>query len=170
MAEVIAREEQRGGTVGASAAAGALWGLVAGVVFAAATMMWAAFVWGDTLWAPMRMIATMVGFEPGQAFSMLPVLSGMMIHLALSALYGVVFAVAMRALAPVATGITLLAGALYGLAIYVVNFHGFAQLEAFSAFRTVAGDPFEIAIHVLFGLVLAGGLARRFDGPAQSRT
>lgn len=169
MAEVTARD-QRQVSVGASAAAGALWGLVAGIVFAAATMMWAAFVWGDTIWAPMRMIATMVGFEPGQAFAMLPVLSGMMIHLALSVLYGVVFAVAMRAVAPVSTGITLLAGGLYGLALYVVNFHGFAQLETFSAFRMVAGDPFEIAIHVVFGLILAGGLARRFETRTPSRT
>ncbi len=135
------------------AIAGAMSGVAAGLVFAVLSMIYAAVV-GPGLWAPPRMMATIVGFEMAPAFAAAPVAVGLGLHMILSALYGAVFAVAIGSATRV---VVLAAGLAFGLALYVVNFHGFAQIDQFAAFRMMAGNWFEIAVHAVFGVLLAAG-------------
>jgi hypothetical protein len=135
------------------ALAGALSGVAAGLVFAVLSMIYAAVV-GPGLWAPPRMIATIVGFAMAPAFAPAAVAVGLGLHMILSALYGAVFAVAIGS---ATRAVVLAAGLLFGLALYVVNFHGFAQIDQFAAFRMMAGNWFEIAVHAVFGVLLAAG-------------
>ncbi len=135
------------------AIAGALSGVAAGVVFMVLSMIYAAVV-GPALWAPPRMIATIVGFAMAPAFGAAAVAVGLGLHMMLSALYGAVFAVAMGS---ARRAVVLAAGLVFGLALYVVNFHGFAQIDQFAAFRMMAGNWFEIAVHAVFGVLLAAG-------------
>ncbi len=135
------------------AIAGAIAGVGAGIVFLLLSMIYAAIV-GPGVWAPPRMMATIVGFEMAPVFAAIPVVVSLALHMVLSALYGAVFALLMGS---AGRGIVLLAGLVFGLALYVLNFHVFAQLEQFAAFRMMAGNWFEIAVHVVFGLLLAAG-------------
>ena len=135
------------------AAAGAVAGVVAGLVFAALSMIYTAVV-GPGVWAPTRMIATILGFEMAPVFAAVPVVVGLVLHMMLSAVYGAVFAVVM---ASAGRALILAAGIAFGLALYVLNFHVFAQLEQFATFRMMAGNWFEIAVHAAFGLLLAAG-------------
>ena len=141
------------------AGAGAVAGVVAGLVFAALSMMYAA-VAGPGVWAPPRMIATIVGFEMAPVFGAVPVIVGLMLHMMLSAIYGAVFAVVMGS---AGRALVLGAGIAFGLTLYVINFHVFTQLEQFAAFRMMAGNWFEIAVHAVFGLLLAAGYLRWRD-------
>lgn len=145
-------------------ASGAVWGIVAGVVFAMMSMVYGA-VAGPGLWAPPRMIATMVGFEMGASFAAVPVMLGLGIHMMLSALYGAAFAVVAGGLERTAL---LVGGLAFGIVLYVVNFHVMTQLEPFAAFRMMTGNWFEIAVHGVYGLILAIGIVatRRRGAPA----
>lgn len=135
------------------AAAGAVAGVVAGLVFAVLSMIYAA-VAGPGVWAPPRMIATILGFEMAPVFAAVPVVVGLVLHMMLSAVYGAVFAVVMGSAGRV---LVLAAGIAFGLALYVLNFHVFAQFEQFATFGMMAGNWFEIAVHAVFGLLLAAG-------------
>lgn len=73
----------------------------------------------------------------------------------LSALYGAAFAVVAGGLSRSAL---LVAGLLFGLALHVVNFHVMARLELFSAFQMMAGNWFEIAVHGVYGVIVAMGV------------
>ncbi len=141
------------GVVRERAIAGGVSGIVAGLVFAVLSMIYAA-VAGPGAWAPPRMIATILGFEMAPTFAAVPVLAGVALHMLLSAGYGAVFALVMGS---AARGVILAAGVAFGLVLYAVNFHGFAQLEQFAAFRMMAGNWFEIAVHAVFGLLTAAG-------------
>lgn len=131
---------------------GAVAGLIAGVAFAMLAMLYGA-VDGPGFWAPPRMIATTIGVSMAPTFAAGPVIAGLMVHMMLSAAYGAGYAVVagrMRGLAALASG------AAFGLALYLVNFELFARLEHFSVFRMMAGNWFEIADHVAFGVIVAG--------------
>ena len=130
-------------------------GVLAGIIFALLSMVYAA-VAGPGVWAPPRMIATILGFEMAPAFALVPVVAGVALHMMISAAYGAVFALAAGS---IRGSVLLAAGIVFGLVLYVVNFHVFTQLEQFAAFRMMAGNWFEIAVHALFGALLAGGYA-----------
>ncbi len=132
---------------------GAVSGVAAGVIFAMASMIYA-HIEGPGVWAPPHMIATILGFEMAPTFSAAPVLAGLMMHMVLSAMYGAAFTLV---LAPLRTLALLAAGTAYGLVLYAVNFHGFAEFEHFAVFRMMAGNTFEILVHVMFGVLLAIG-------------
>jgi hypothetical protein len=132
---------------GAVLGAGALAGVAAGVVFAVLSMIYAALA-GPGAWAPPRMIATILGFEMAPVFAAIPVIAGLVLHMMLSAVYGAVFALVMGS---AGRAVVLGAGIAFGLALYVVNFHLFTQLEQFATFRMMAGNWFEIAVHAVFG-------------------
>jgi hypothetical protein len=134
---------------------GVVAGVLAGIIFALLSMVYAA-VAGPGLWAPPRMIATILGFEMAPTFAVVPVVAGLALHMMISAVYGAAFVFAAGSLRG---GALLAAGMVFGLALYVVNFHVFAQLEHFAAFEMMAGNWFEIAVHALFGVLLAGGYA-----------
>jgi len=110
--------------------AGALAGLIAGVVF---MMLEMAMVWlfqGESPWAPPRMIAAMVlgqGVlpQPGTpaTFNLAILMAATVIHLVLAVVYGLIGAVlASRLGLAEATGL----GSACGLAIYLINFYSIA--------------------------------------------
>jgi hypothetical protein len=76
---------------------------------------------------------------------------GVMVHLAISILYGMAFAPISSLLRT--NGTVALVGALYGAAIYVLDFRVFAPLW-FQTFENF-DQSFQLLIHVLYGLVVA---------------
>jgi hypothetical protein len=100
-------------------------GLIAGVVFLMAEMLMVWLFMGQSPWEPPRMIAAMVMgrdvLPPPADFSMSVMLIAMMIHFALSIVYGLVIGWMVHRLD---TGMAVLAGIAFGLvAIYFINFY-----------------------------------------------
>lgn len=142
--------------------AGAVGGFLAGVAFIALTCWYSATLGNDPL-APFRVIASMA-----PAPDVIPTLwLGMALHSALSVFFGMVFA-AFTALTR-GNGTLMPAGFLFGGLIYVINFQILARFVGqFAAFRGV-NQPFEVAIHLMFGGLVAMFLLRRTRrvGPSQ---
>ena len=147
--------------------------VAAGAVFIVLEMLLVAFVGGDSPWAPPRMIAAIAlgpsVLPPPTTFDVGIVMAGLAVHLALSIVYAVLlgWAVAMfRMSAPLA----LLAGALFGLLLYAVNFYLFT--ETFPWFA-MARNWMSILAHGVFGAVLgivyraASGLSRSAEPSAR---
>jgi hypothetical protein len=144
---------------------GALLGLVAGVVFAVFEML-AAWGMGDGFWMPLRMIGAIVlgedALEPSYSLAG-AALTGAVLHMALSALYGAVFgALAAFALGLQSSRAALVAAtSLYGLTLWLVNFYVIAPV-AFEWFQD-ANAFVQFIAHVFFygallGLLLAARL------------
>jgi hypothetical protein len=135
----------------------AIWaGVIAGVVFLILEMLLVWVVQGMSPWAPPRMMAAMVlgpGILPPPAdFSLMAVMTAMMIHFPLSIVYGLVLGWAIHRLE---MGMALLVGAAFGLiAVYAVNFYLIAPM-AFPWF-VEARNWISVLAHVIFGVVLAG--------------
>jgi hypothetical protein len=135
----------------------AIWaGLIAGLVFLMVEMLLVWLVMGMSPWAPPRMMAAMVlGPEilpPPADFSLMAVMTAMVIHFPLSIVYGLILGWAVHRLE---MGAALLAGAAFGLvAVFAVNFHLIAPM-AFPWF-VEAQNWISVLAHVLFGVVLAG--------------
>jgi uncharacterized membrane protein YagU involved in acid resistance len=139
---------------------GAVGGVVAGMVFAAVTM-WFADSTGGKADMPLRMISTIVKGDAAMAAGTTDPAVGVVVHVLLSALFGMVFALAVPWLR--SNGTVAAAGTAYGLGLYVVNFLVLTPL-AFTTFKG-ANQPFEVFAHVVFGTLLSfaffGSGARR---------
>ncbi len=139
---------------------GATGGVLAGLVFAGVTM-WFAQSTGGKLDMPLRMISTIVKGDAAMAAGTTSVALGALVHVVLSALFGMVFALAVPLFRT--NGTAALAGTLYGLLLYIVNFLVLSPL-VFTTFRG-ANQPFEVFAHVVFGTLLSfaffGSGARR---------
>jgi uncharacterized membrane protein YagU involved in acid resistance len=129
---------------------GAVGGVPAGMVFAAVTMWFTDSTAGKAD-MPLRMISTIVKGDQAMAAGTTSVGLGVLVHLVLSALFGVLFALAVPRLR--SNGTVALAGTLYGALLYVVNFLVLAPL-AFSVFK-MANQPFELFAHIVFGTLLS---------------
>jgi hypothetical protein len=149
----------RGTAVRADPRAGLLAGLVAGLAMVPLMMAMTTFMMGMGPWPAAKMAWSLVAgkevIRPG--FEMGPVMGGMMVHLMLSAAFGLVFA---WLASVVHVGLVGL-GALYGFGLYVTNI-----LIVPKVFPGWAGHTFPMngmmhlgmaLEHVFFGLVL--GLA-----------
>lgn len=134
----------------ADLARGAVGGLIAGMLFAVATMWFVTSI-GMPARTPLLMISTIVlgdnAMADGDASS--PV--GLVVHMVLSMGFGAAFALAARRLRT--NGAVALAGLAYGGLLYVVNFQILARV-AFETFR-MANQPFELIVHLVFGALLA---------------
>lgn len=133
-------------------------GLLAGAVFMVLEMVMVPVFLGGSAWAPPRLIAA-IGLgrgvlPPPATFDLTIVLMGLLIHFALSVLFTVVLAVL---LPRVGAGAPLLVGALYGLALYLVNFYGFTALFPWFA---MARNWVTIVTHLVFGAVAAWAYLR----------
>ena len=89
---------------------------------------------------------------PPATFDLGIMMIAMVIHLVLAALLGIVFAFVASRFVSNRT-MLLLAGAVFGLVVYFVNFYG---LTAFFPWFAMARNAISIFSHVIFGIVLAG--------------
>jgi uncharacterized membrane protein YagU involved in acid resistance len=128
---------------------GAVGGILAGLVFAAVTM-WFADSTGGKANMPLHMISTIVKGDKAMAAGSTSVGVGVAVHLVLSALFGMLFALAVPRFR--SNGTVALAGTLYGVVLYVVNFLLLTPL-AFTTFQD-ANQPFELFAHMVFGTLL----------------
>lgn len=131
-------------------AMGVVGGIVAGAGFIALTM-WFAHTDGKDAVAPFKMISTIVQGPPPDDGT---VWLGVVVHAVLSVLFGLIFALLTH---PWGTGtVAALAGLVYGGAIYVVNFQLLSRfVEHWGAFLDGTNQPFEVAVHLVFGALLA---------------
>lgn len=137
----------------------AVWaGLIAGAIFMMVEMLMVMVFMGESPWAPPRMIAAMIMGEgvlpPPGSFDLGIVTTAMVIHFALSIVYGLLFGWIAHRL----TGVSAtLVGTGFGLAIYLLNFYLIAPLM-FPWF-TMAQNWVSLVAHLIFGLVLGGAYA-----------
>jgi hypothetical protein len=129
---------------------GVVGGEVAGVVFALVT------VWFTTSLDMGRdmallMMSTVASGRDSIDAGTASVATGVGVHLILSAGFGVVFSLAVPKMRT--NGTLLLAGGVYGLIVYLVNFQILSPLF-FPVFQD-ANQPFEVLIHLVYGQVLA---------------
>ena len=167
MAEV--RQEQ---PAGASPAIvhGVIGGIIAGIVFAISEMVMAALT-GMPAVAPLQMIGAIVlgpaTLEAAATAGTLAV--GLIVHLVLSAIYGVILALIVLA-APAlraSIGTLTIVGAVYGLLLWLVNFYVIAP-AAFPWFA-MADPVVQFIAHVVFyGAVLGYYLGTRFAQPSRA--
>ena len=147
---------------------GAVAGLVAGILFAVATMWFVTSI-GMPARTPLLMISTIVLGDDAMANGDADSAIGLIVHLVLSAGFGIVFALIARRLPTNAS--LALAGLAYGGLLYLVNFQILAR-TAFETFR-MANQPFEVVVHLVFGALLALaflGTGIRRDEPLSGRS
>ncbi len=129
---------------------GAVGGLVAGGAFLIVNMWFAASM-DEPAKMPLLMMSTIVLGDGAMMDGSASVGVGLLVHAVLSIAFGVVFSfVAFRLRR---NGSLALAGTLYGIILYVINFTIFAP-TAFNVFED-ANQPFEFVAHVMFGVLLS---------------
>ena len=135
--------------------AAAVAGIIAGAVFLMLEMLLVTLVDGMSPWGPPRMMAAIVmgeGVLPPPASFDLPIMAAaMLVHFALAIVLGIVFAALLgqRVLSDFAS---VAVGALFGAAVYFVNFYGMTALFPWFA---MARNHSSLAAHLVFGGVLA---------------
>jgi hypothetical protein len=146
-------------------AAAAVAGVGAGGILMVLEVAWAAIAGVRDPWQVTHMVAAMVlGWEALQSTGY--VLGILVAALAVHYILGIVFGIMLAAIiAPFqldsSTGMVLLAGALFGLVLYVLNFYGMAG--AFSWFAEMRGWPTAVG-HALFGMS-AAYIYRKMEKP-----
>lgn len=140
--------------------AGLLAGLIAGLVFLVAEMLMVWLIQGESPWGPPRMIAAMVlgrdVLPPPATFDLGIVLAALAVHFILAIIYG--FIVGWLLHWSHDLGSALLIGAVFGVAIYLINFYLIAP-AAFPWFAT-ARNWISVVSHTLFGVAAAGAYMR----------
>lgn len=151
---------------------GIVGGVIAGIVFAMADMVMAVVVMGGSFFDPMRMIGAIVlgqaALDP--SYPLLQAgLVGMMLHMMLSAVYGVVFVYLLAVTRQLwaSTGALLVYGSIFGLILWVANFLVVAPI-AFPWFGMVNQFWLGFVAHTFFfgtvvGLYTARGVRPRIE-------
>lgn len=134
---------------GGIAARGVVGGIGAGALFLAVTMWFATSV-GDPAKGPLLMMSTILKGDEAMMAGTASVGVGLAVHLVLSAAFGLIFAAVASRLKT--AGAIVAAGAAYGGALYLVNFKVLSP-TLFTTFE-MANQPFELVVHVAFGLLL----------------
>lgn len=148
---------------------GVVGGIVAGIVFAIVDMVLAVAIMGAPFVAPLRMIGAILlgpqALEPTYPLAQAAI-TGLLVHLVLSAIYGVIFVYLLAFVGQLnaSTGLLLLYGSLFGLALWIVNFLLIAPI-AFPWFAMVDQFWFGFVAHTFFyGTVLGGYVAAARPG------
>ena len=150
----------------------AVWaGLIAGAVFLVLEMVLVPLALGESMWGPPRMMAAIVMGErvlpPPATFDPLILLVAMAVHFPLSVLFAIPAAWIVQRMGP-GVGATLLLGALWGLALYAINFYA---MTAFFPWFAMARNWVSIVGHAVFGFVATWAyLAFRRGGVGTVRT
>lgn len=150
---------------------GIIAGGLAGIVFAMFEMVVAAFM-GNGFFAPLRMIAAIVlGPSVLMASSplLVPVIVGAIVHMMLSAIYGMLFVVAAHYVTILRRDAAslLIATSVFGLALWIVNFYVFSPL-LFRWFENTSPLVQSIAHTFFYGTVL-GSLLLALRLPTAAR-
>ena len=129
-------------------------GIIAGLVFLILELVLVSTIGGESPWAPVRMIgAIALGQDvlpPPATFDLTAFIAAAIVHFALAIIYGTIFAlVADRA--GWGLGATTIAGLVFGLLLYAINFYGFTAMFPWFA---MARNEISIFAHAVFGLVL----------------
>ena len=132
----------------------AVWaGIIAGAVFLVMEMVLVATIGGGSLWGPPRMMAAIVMgkdvLPPPATFALNIVIVAMIVHFALSIIYGFILGWLIRKMS---MGRAIGAGVVFGLVIYFINFYGIAPV-IFPWFE-MAQNWITFISHVVFGAVL----------------
>lgn len=132
------------------AVCGAVGGVVAGVAFLVLNM-WFATSMNEPAKMPLLMMSTILQGNDAVKDGSAIVGVGLLVHAVLSIGFGVAFSVVASRLRT--NGSLAVAGTLFGIALYLVNFKIFAP-AIFNVFED-ANQPFEFVTHVVFGVVLS---------------
>jgi len=126
-------------------------GFIAGAVFLLVLMVAYPLATGGTPWTIFRFIGAMVlgkdVLPPPTSFDAGVVVTAVLIHFTLSILYTLVLAFIVHRWGIL---ISILGGALFGLALYLINFFTFTLF--FTWFYPARAWPFSL-VHILFGAV-----------------
>jgi hypothetical protein len=145
-------------------------GLAAGVIFAAFEMFAAAALTGPDAFAmPLRMIAAMVlgaqALEPGYSLATAAI-TGVIVHMILSIFFVGIFAVLAPPIVDV-TGLRVtarslaLAGIVFGLALWLVNFYLVAPAAGWTWFSERSDPGVQFVAHAFFFGCTAGWMLGR---------
>ncbi len=142
--------------IGAIVTRGATAGLAGGLLFALSNM-WYSGAHGKPIVAPFLSISTIFHASDKPMMSQPDVIAGLVLHLGLSLVFGIVFALGVSLTGVDRKPLVLVAAAVgYGLVLYLVNFQILARLF-FPFFVSPKGPNqlFEVWIHpVAYGLLL----------------
>ena len=130
---------------------GAIGGFLAGLVFIGVTM-WFSDTLGNPAEMPLELISTLLLGKSALMDGSADATLGFFIHAVLSMIHGMVFALIVPRLST--NGTVALAGGVFGLVIYLVNFQVIGRLW-FDQFVTGPNQAFEVVVHVVFGHLLA---------------
>ena len=139
----------------------AIWASVdAGLVFAVLEVVMVPVFKGMSMWAPLHMIGA-IALGPGamaspDVFDFRIVGTAVVVHMALAIIYGVILAFIITRLD---TGMAVVVGGVYGLALYFINFYGFTKWFPWFA---DARDWISIFTHIVQGGLMAY-LYKMFD-------
>ncbi len=138
---------------GAWAATGIVGGVVAGIAMAMVAMIWTMLA-GAGFWRPMDLIASILLGKSAitGGFQLIPEFLGMVIHLMLSAVFGLIFA-AVAARTSWSSGAIIGAGLAYGLLLWIVNVVIIDTLFI-PAGLSLAPTLLMVVVHLVYGLVL----------------
>lgn len=134
----------------------AVWaGLIAGAVFLLVLLVAYPLATGGTVWTVFRFIGAILLGEavlpPPTTFDAGVVVTAVIVHFALSIIYTLVLAFIVHRWRLL---VSVIGGALFGLALYLINFFTFTMF--FAWFYPARAWPFSL-VHILFGAV-AGGI------------
>ncbi len=136
--------------------AAAVAGLAAGAVLMVLELLWSTLVSGDSPWAVSYMISAIVtGPATLQStdFSLTVVAVALAAHYVLGVLFGLVLAAIIVPFRLDSTvGMVLLAGAVFGVVLYLLNFYGMTRF--FPWFAELRGAP-TVMTHLIFGMTAA---------------
>lgn len=145
--------------IGDRVARGVVAGVAAGLVFLVANMLWATNSDLPAV-APLIDISTIFNFDDVANPTTENMLIGLVTHLALSAAFGVTFALMVPLFRD--TRMLVAGGVAFGLGLYLVNFQILGR-TAFPWFQEGPDQVFELFAHAGFGLLLVPFfLGRRF--------
>lgn len=142
---------------GFNAKAAVLAGIIAGIVFVLLEMLMVPMFLGGSPWGPPRMIAAIAMGQdvlpPPATFDGGIFAMAVLIHMVLSIVLGLVFALLAKGRS---IGMAILIGAVFGLALYLINFY---LMTAVFPWFAEARNWVSIFAHVVFGVVLGWAYA-----------
>jgi hypothetical protein len=129
---------------------GIVGGELAGAFFAVLTVWFITSVGGEVK-SGFLLFSTIATGADSLASGSANVVTGLLVHLAVAALYGALFALLVPYMRT--NGTVLLAAGIFGLFVYLLDFRVFSPIW-FPAFQE-ANQPFELLVHLLYGQLLA---------------